>query len=138
MNAQAFRENSYIQAEALYIQFAVVKIKGFHLFPFRTQKLSPYTPMVLTWETGWESRKLPHSKYSSVEEPLKNVFCLSGQEAFLFFRKTFRRAFWRQRVLKKSQKYVIVLRSGIVRFYHKCICFSRGEKALSKGENYLN
>ena len=36
------------------IQVAIVA--GFHLFPFRTEKLSPFTPMVLR---KWESRSLP-------------------------------------------------------------------------------
>ena len=41
--------------ETLYdIQVAIVA--GFHLFPFRTEKLSPFTPMVLR---KWESRSLP-------------------------------------------------------------------------------
>ena len=30
--------------------------RGFHLLPFRTEKLSPSAPMVLLW---WESRSLP-------------------------------------------------------------------------------
>ena len=38
--------------ETLYdIQVAIAA--GFHLFPFRTEKLSPFTPMVLR---KWESR----------------------------------------------------------------------------------
>ena len=36
------------------IQVAIVA--GFHLFPFRTEKLSPFTPMVLR---KWESRSPP-------------------------------------------------------------------------------
>ena len=39
------------------IQVAIVA--GFHLFPFRTEKLSPFTPMVLR---KWESRSLPFSE----------------------------------------------------------------------------
>ena len=39
------------------IQVAIVA--GFHLFPFRTEKLSPFTPMVLR---KWESRSLPFLK----------------------------------------------------------------------------
>ena len=45
----------YRKVNALYdIQVAIVA--GFHLFPFRTEKLSPFTPMVLR---KWESRSLP-------------------------------------------------------------------------------
>ena len=36
------------------IQVAIAS--GFHLFPFRTEKLSPTAPMVLP---RWESRSLP-------------------------------------------------------------------------------
>ena len=36
------------------IQVAIAA--GFHLFPFRTEKLSPFTPMVLR---KWESRSPP-------------------------------------------------------------------------------
>ena len=42
------------------IQVAIVA--GFHLFPFRTEKLSPFTPMVLR---KWESRSLPFLKRAS-------------------------------------------------------------------------
>ena len=45
----------YRKVKTLYdIQVAIVA--GFHLFPFRTEKLSPFTPMVLR---KWESRSLP-------------------------------------------------------------------------------
>ena len=37
---------------------------GFHLFPFRTEKLSPSTPMVLR---KWESRSPPSLKALQVE-----------------------------------------------------------------------
>ena len=32
--------------------FPVVIVEGKHLFPFRTQQLSPLTPMVLPWRRG--------------------------------------------------------------------------------------
>ena len=32
-----------------FIQFPVAIAKGIHLFSSRTQKLSPYTPIVLGW-----------------------------------------------------------------------------------------
>ena len=34
-------------AKAVYITIAVMMAKRFHLFPFRTQKLSSFTPKVL-------------------------------------------------------------------------------------------
>ena len=37
----------------LYNSIQVVIVSGFHLFPFRTEKLSPTAPMVLR---KWESR----------------------------------------------------------------------------------
>ena len=44
----------YIKNEDKEIQVAIAS--GFHLFPFRTEKLSPTAPMVLP---RWESRSLP-------------------------------------------------------------------------------
>ncbi len=42
------REEKYIICrEAVYITVAVMMAKRFHLFPFRTQKLSSFTPKVL-------------------------------------------------------------------------------------------
>ena len=59
--------------ETLYdIQVAIVA--GFHLFPFRTEKLSPFTPMVLR---KWESRSLPFFERASglESEALFFLFC---------------------------------------------------------------
>ena len=38
--------------EALETNYQVVIVVGFHLFPFRTEKLSPLTPMVLQCNAG--------------------------------------------------------------------------------------
>ena len=43
-------------ARATLYDIQVAIVAGFHLFPFRTEKLSPSTPMVLR---KWESRSLP-------------------------------------------------------------------------------
>ena len=51
----------------------VAIVAGFHLFPFRTEKLSPFTPMVLR---KWESRSLPF---------LKEAFQFLKAEMLLFF-----------------------------------------------------
>ena len=37
----------------------VAMVPGFHLFPFRTEKLSPTAPMVLPYR--WESRSSPNT-----------------------------------------------------------------------------
>ena len=42
-------------AKAEYITIAVTMAKRIHLFPFRTQKLSSFTPKVLT-VNRWEDR----------------------------------------------------------------------------------
>ena len=53
------------------IQVAIAA--GFHLFPFRTEKLSPFTPMVLR---KWESRSLPFLKrFRAQSEAL--FFCIN-------------------------------------------------------------
>ena len=38
--------------------------KGFHLFPFRTQKLSPYTSTILGWQRPGkiDSRRILHER----------------------------------------------------------------------------
>ena len=41
--------------KACYIAIAVAMAKRIHLFPFRTQKLSSFTPKVLT-VNRWEDR----------------------------------------------------------------------------------
>ena len=43
------------------IKLQVAIVAGFHLFPLRTEKLSPFTPMVLR---KWESRSLPFLRES--------------------------------------------------------------------------
>ena len=48
---EAIRKEGYIRNKPTekVIQFPVAIAKGIHLFPSRTQKLSPYTPKVLGW-----------------------------------------------------------------------------------------
>ena len=46
---------------------------GFHLFPFRTEKLSPTAPMVLP---RWESRSLPFLKRVPFWRNLERDFCV--------------------------------------------------------------
>ena len=45
-----------LNAEMRCCKFKAVMAAGFHLFPFRTEKLSPPAPMVLR---KWESRRPP-------------------------------------------------------------------------------
>ena len=63
------------------IQVAIVA--GFHLFPFRTEKLSPFTPMVLR---KWESRSLPFLKrFRAQSEALSffiYVYCYSTASCY--------------------------------------------------------
>ncbi len=42
--------------------------EGFHLFPFRTQQLSPHTPMVLAWKRAGRvgSRRDPFKRQTSI------------------------------------------------------------------------
>ena len=54
----------------------VAIVAGFHLFPFRTEKLSPFTPMVLR---KWESRSLPFSERASGYESEALFFVSCGQ-----------------------------------------------------------
>ena len=42
-----------VKSDSSKKKYQVVIAAGFHLFPFRTEKLSPLTPMVLR---KWESR----------------------------------------------------------------------------------
>ena len=45
-----FLTNSSVSVQLILIQFPVAIAKGFHLFPYRTQKLSPSAPKVLGWK----------------------------------------------------------------------------------------
>ena len=45
--------------------------EGSHPFPFRTRKLSPPAPMVLSLARGWESRSLPGFFYLCIIETMK-------------------------------------------------------------------
>ena len=73
----------YRKVNALYdIQVAIVA--GFHLFPFRTEKLSPFTPMVLR---KWESRSLPSLKrFRAQSEALSFYIRILLQYSFLLGR----------------------------------------------------
>ena len=57
------------------IQVAIAS--GFHLFPFRTEKLSPTAPMVLP---RWESRSLPFWRETRFRNEAGLFFCLDGDE----------------------------------------------------------
>ena len=52
---------------------------GFHLFPFRTEKLSPTAPMVLP---RWESRSLPFFKRVPFWRNLERDFCVLEVQEF--------------------------------------------------------
>ena len=46
------RENAVRKKERIKKRYQVVIVVGSHLFPFRTEKLSPLTPMVLQSNAG--------------------------------------------------------------------------------------
>ena len=50
--SESVRKFNFFQTSRIEI-FKAVIARGIHLFPFRTEKLSPVTPMVLR---KWESR----------------------------------------------------------------------------------
>ena len=60
---------------------AAATAPGIHLYPYRTEKLSPDAPMVLP-EGGWESRLLPHFSGEGLHD--WRVICPSP---FLFVRQ---------------------------------------------------
>src|SRR5574344_2186609 len=60
------------------LQVAIAQ--GFHLFPFRTEKLSLVTPMVLRISGRVGSRRF--TEKSSVTEMFRRIFCL-----YTFFRE---------------------------------------------------
>ena len=64
-----------IKNEDKEIQVAIAS--GFHLFPFRTEKLSPTAPMVLP---RWESRSLPFWRETRFRNEAGLFFCLDGDE----------------------------------------------------------
>ena len=56
--------------------FQVVIVAGFHLFPFRTEKLSPPAPMVLHTRGRVGSRRFfPEA----LREESRGAFCLWGE-----------------------------------------------------------
>ena len=57
----------------------VVIAAGFHLFPFRTEKLSPPAPMVLRCDAGEEEAAFFQSSFRPFEENLGGtVFFVAG------------------------------------------------------------
>ena len=53
----------------------VVIVSGFHLFPFRTEKLSPSAPMVLHTRGRVGSRRFFKKREDLVSEMLARSFC---------------------------------------------------------------
>ena len=76
--------------------FPVVIASGFHLFPFRTEKLSPTAPMVLRKR---ESRSPP--SYFQVEALLARL--LGG--LFVFLCRLMRRCFVIEDFHKKAERF---------------------------------
>ena len=61
-----------LNAEMRCCKIKAVMAAGFHLFPFRTEKLSPPAPMVLR---KWESRRPPTFQGSLRRRVSNSLFC---------------------------------------------------------------
>ena len=60
-----------IRAAARYDIIQVVTATGIHLFPFRTEKLSPFTPMILLYQVG----KWVAANFKSLRANALRLFC---------------------------------------------------------------
>ena len=60
----------------IVIHIQVVIVSGFHLFPFRTEKLSPSAPMVLHTRGRVGSRRFFKKREDLVSEMLARSFCM--------------------------------------------------------------
>ena len=65
------KTNVVKKKERIKKRYQVLIVVGSHLFPFRTEKLSPLTPMVLR---KWESRSPPFFKRVPAGEFLRGLF----------------------------------------------------------------
>ena len=61
------REQGIARANDNDISFPVIMAEGYHLFPYRTQKLSPSAPMVLGWTRPGRVGRRRIPKESGVE-----------------------------------------------------------------------
>ena len=62
-------------------QFPVMMAKGYHLFPYRTQKLSPSAPMVLGWtRPGRVGRCRNPNREAWMRDLRASLFCGFGEK----------------------------------------------------------